>query len=180
MAIEIDTKVSIGELYGKMSIPNITLENAKFYGRPNFSGEMDKYKDDRRKFTVLIPEDVVLPLQALGYNVRQSIPKPEDEDQIPNFSLKVMLNFRFDEKHPGDVEYEKGPDIFILQGDQHERLTSKTVGLLDRSRIQTMDMEIRGWEYDRDDNPGKYSARLVSLVVTLVPSILEAKYGRLA
>ena len=36
-----------------------------------------------------------------------------------------------------------------------------------------------GWEYDAEEQPGMYSARLVKLVATITPSILDNKYGRL-
>lgn len=183
MTFELNTKVTQGEAYGQKKLGNLTLEDAKFWGRPNFSGEMDRFKDDRRKFTVQIPNEAADELRALGWNVKTTIPDAErlaqDPDAQPISSLKVMLNFRFDDAHPGDVKYEKGPDIWIIMGDDREKLTSLTVGLLDRSSIKTLDMEIRGWEYDPEENPGVYSARLVQLVAVIEPSILSAKYGGL-
>lgn len=184
MAIEVNTVVSVGEAYGGKKSGNLTLEDAKFFGRPNFSGELDSFKDDRRKFTVLIPNDVADQLRDMGWNVKTKIPTPEELAEHPDremiSSLKVFLNFKFDEKHPGDINYEKGPDIWILMGEEREKLNSRTVGILDRSRIESLDMEIRGWEYDPDEKPGELSARLVQLVATIRPNILQQKYGRLA
>lgn len=166
MAIEINTKVSVGETYGK-KVGNITLEDAKFFGRPNFSGVEDRFKDDRRKFTVLIPNDVADQLRQMGWNVKTSIPTPEEQAQGRETlsHLKVMV---------GDSAI-----IYIRMDEKMEQLQPATFGVLDRSRIQTMDMEIRAWEYDPEERPGQYSARLVSLVATLTPNILEQKYGRL-
>ena len=184
MVIEINTKVSIGEQYGN-NPPNIVLEDAKFYGRPNFIGEMDRFNDDRRKFTVLIPNDIADQLRAFGYNVKTDIPSKQDMEEkgYEEIShLKVFLNFTIPMDKRGradELDYETGPDVFIRQNDEVEKLNSRTVGILDRSRFETMDMEIRAWEYNKEEHPGQYSARLVQFVGTMRPSILDAKYGRL-
>lgn len=180
---ELNTKITQGPVYGQKKLGNLTLEDAKFWGRPNFSGEEDRFKDSRRKFTVLIPNEAADELRALGWNVKTTLPDAEklkqDPDAQPISSLKVMLNFKFDPNHPGDTDYEKGPDIWIIMGDDREKLTSKTVALLDRTHVLEMSMEVRGWEYDPEEEPGKFSARLVQLVAVVVPSILEKKYGPL-
>lgn len=176
MVIEIQTKISVAEQYGK-GVPNIVLEDAKFWGRPNFSGEMNQFKDARPSFTVLIPNENADQLRAMGYNVKTTIPRTADEESLSH--LKVMVDFRFDKEHPGDVSHERGPSITVIMGEQREKLTSLTAPILDRSRIESMDMEIRGWEYNAEENPGQLSARLVMLVANMRPSILEQKYGRL-
>ncbi len=172
--------ITIGESFGGRA-PNFTIENARFFGRPNFSGELNRFKDDRRQFTVEIPDEAVQPLQSLGYNVKTTVPDEEAAAQgrAPINHLKVILNFKFDDKFPGDVEHEKGPDVWIIQGEDREKLTSRTIGLLDRSRFETMDMEIRGWEYDPEENAGMLSARLVMFVGVLRANVLDSKYGRL-
>jgi hypothetical protein len=168
MAIEINTKVSVGDTYNK-KVGNITLEDAKFFGRPNFSGVEDRFKDDRRKFTVLIPNDVADQLREMGWNVKTSIPTPEElaefPDREPLSHLKVMV--------------DDNSVVQIRMGDDVETLSIPSFGVIDRSRIETMDMEIRAWEYDPDERPGNYSARLVALVANIRPNILEQKYGRL-
>ena len=168
MAIEINTKVSVGETYGK-KVGNITLEDAKFFGRPNFSGVEDRFKDDRRKFTVLIPNEVADQLREMGWNVKTSIPTQEElrefPDREPISHLKVMV--------------DDGSIVQIRMGENVEQLTVGNFGVIDRSRIDTMDMEIRAWEYDPEERPGNYSARLVALIANIRPNILEQKYGRL-
>lgn len=169
----INTKITVGEMYGRSKIANITLEDARFWGRPNFSGEMDQFKDDRRKFSVLIPNDMADNLRELGWNVKTRLPTPEEmENGREEVSgLKVMVDFR---THGNE---EVGPDIWLIMGESREKLTSKTVGLLDRSRLITLDMEIRGWEYDPEDKPGEFSARLIQLVAVIEPNLLQTKYG---
>lgn len=172
------TKVTIGETYGKQKVGNLTIENCRFWGRPNFSGELDRFKDDRRKFTVIVPNEAADMLREIGWNVKTTI--PETEDQEPISSIKVMVDFRPDPQNPTDITREKGPDVWIIMGENREKLNSRTVGLLDRSRVENLDIEIRGWEYDPDENPGALSARLVALVAVLRPNLLDAKYGRLS
>jgi hypothetical protein len=78
-----------------------------------------------------------------------------------------------------DPDDSRNPPIIVRQGESQEKLSVKTVGMLDRSRLESMDMEIRGWEYDPEDQPGQFSARLVALVATLRPNRLEEKWGML-
>lgn len=168
------TRITIAEPFGRSKVGNLTLEDAKFWGRPNFSGETDNFKDERRKFSVLIPNELADDLRAMGWNVKTTLPSPEDvaAGREPVSGLKVMLNFR-DE----GTDRETGPDIWLIAGDQREKLTSKTVGSLDRSRIVELAMEIRGWEYDPEDKPGELSARLVQLVAVIEPNILQQRYN---
>ena len=166
MAFELNTKVSVGDTYGKQKLGNLTLEDAKFWGRPNFSGdpEADRFKDPRRKFTIQIPNEVADELRNMGWNVKTTI--PENEDQEPISSLKVMID-------------EDRSDVWVIMGEEREKLTKETMGLLDRSRIDNLDMEIRAWEYNPEEHPDEYSARLVTLVAVIRPNLLAAKYGRL-
>lgn len=175
---ELDIKITQHEAFGQKKLGNLTIENTRFWGRPNFSGEEDRFRDSRRKFTIIVPNTAADELRALGWNVKTTIPE-EGSEQEPISSLKVMLNYRFDDDHPGDVNYEKGPDIWVIMGENREKLTSRTVGMLDRSRVLALDMEIRAWEYDPEENPNQFSARLVQLVATIQPSLLDSKYGGL-
>jgi hypothetical protein len=178
---ELNTKISVADLYGRQKVANMTLEDAKFWGRPNFKGELDRFNDSRRKFTVLIPEDIADTLAGLGWNIRRTDPKPEqlaiNPEMKPVYSLKVFMNFTPDEDDPENVEKESGPNVYIVMGGETEKLNSRTVGLLDRARIDSLDMEIRAWEYNKLEHPGKFSARLVELVAVIRPSILGDKYG---
>lgn len=177
---EVKTIVSVGPTYGK-KVGNLTLEGAQFFGRPNFTGELNRFGDDRRTFTVLIPNDLADQLREMGWNVKTNIPTKEQEEQGYTVisHLKVFLNFGYAKGHEGDPDYETGPEITIFSGEQQEQLTSKTVAILDRARFETIDMEIRAWEYNPEEHPGQYSARLVKLVARLIPNRLDEKWGRL-
>lgn len=168
MTIEINTIVEVGPTHNK-KVGNLTLLGAKFFGRPNFSGVEDRFKDDRRKFTVLIPNDLADQLRGMGYNVKTNIPTAEDllqfPDREPISHIKVMV--------------DTGSQVFIKMGDQLEQLSEATFGVIDRSKIIEMDMEIRAWEFDPDERPGQFSARLVAIYATIENNTLMAKYGRI-
>lgn len=175
MAIEINTKVSVGPTYGK-KLGNLILEDAKFFGRPNFAGELDRFKDSRRKFTVLIPNDVADQLREAGWNVKTNIPTAEELAEFPEREpishLKVMVDMNEDDE-------TKGSQVFIKQGDELEKLTVRNIAMIDRSRFDEIGMEIRAWEYDPEEQPGHYSARLVQFIGIMPFNQLEKKYGRL-
>lgn len=172
---DLNTIVTILEPRGKQTAGNIILEDAKFFGRPNLSGMTDRFGDDRRKFQVRIPEAAAEELVKLGWQVKTLEPQTEEQERI--HFLKVFADFKFDPKHPGEVEYENGPMVLAVQGNNREHLTSKTIGIIDRSKLTHMSLQIRGWEYNPQEHPGKLSARLVEMAVTLEPSIISS-YGR--
>lgn len=175
--MEINTIVSVGEVpSGRKGIPNITLQNARFFGRPNFAGLEDRFKDTRRKFTVLIPNDVADTLREIGYNVKTDIPTAEDLKEFPDREtvshMKVMV--------------DDGSDVYIRLGQEGspERIPAPNFGLVDKTRFEDWDCEIRGWNYNEDEvragtEQPKYSARLVTLVGTVTPNLLSQKYGAL-
>lgn len=163
MVIEINTKVTLGPVDKGKKVGNMLLEDAKFFRRPNFRGEEDNFKDARRKFNVLIPNDLADQLRGMGWNVKTLPPQEEGQEEIS--ILKVMV--------------DDGSDVWLRMGEDNEKLTPETFGVVDRSRIAEMDIEIRAWEYDPDEKPGQYSARLVSIVAIIEQSLMSQKYGRL-
>lgn len=173
----IKTVVSVGTLPpGRKGIPNITLQDARFFGRPNFSGIEDRFKDTRRKFTVLIPNEVADELRSIGYNVKTDIPTPEELKEFPDRDkishLKVMVD------DTSDVYIRLGAD------GQPEKIPVPNFGLVDKTRFEDFDIEVRGWNYNEEEvragqEQPKYSCRLVMLVGTITPNILTQKYGAL-
>lgn len=156
-------------------VGNVVFEGARFYGKPNFSGVMNQWKDDSRQFTILIPVDAAERMIKDGWHAKIREARTPEEDTIAH--VKVAVDFSFHSNHPGDVLHERGPDIWVISNGNKRKLNSRTAQQLDRARnIDNLDVEIRGWEYNREDHPGKYSARLVALVAVMRTSILEEKY----
>lgn len=168
-----NTIVSVGQSFGR-GIPNITLEDCQFFGRPNFSGEKNRFKEEKAQFTVLIPNDVADQLRELGYNVKTNIPTQEELREFPDRETISHLK----------VAVDPSSDVWVKMGDvPPQKLAQSTWGIVDKSRITEMDMELRGWHYNKDDEkdpdyPGpKYSARLVKIYITLEHNRLDEKYG---
>lgn len=181
------TTVTVEQLPPNSSklVANMTLMDARFFGRPNFQGEENQWKDSSRQFTVMIPNEDADNLRGLGWNVKTLIPTEEqlvqDPTREPISFLKVKINFG---KSKEDPTVETGPDIYIKMGEEIEKLTSKTVGILDRSKVLEMSMEIRAWNYNKEEvaagtEEPEFSARLVQLVAVIQPSMLEQRYGPL-
>lgn len=167
-----NTIVSVGQSYGR-GLPNITLEDAQFFGRPNFTGEKNRFKEEKRQFTVLIPTDVADELRAIGYNVKTNIPTQEELREFPDRETISHLK----------VAVDNSSDVWVRMGDGEPRkLEQHLWGIIDKSRIQEMDLELRAWHFNKDDENDadyvpQYSARLVKIYVTIEHNKLDAKYG---
>lgn len=173
----VTTTVSVAQMPpGRKGIPNITLQGARFFGRPNFSGVEDRFKDTRRKFTVLVPNEVADDLRNIGYNVKTDIPTQEELKEFPDRTTVSHMKVMVDDTS----------DIYIRLGQdgQPERIPVPNFGLVDKTRFEEWDCEIRAWNYNEDEvraglEEPKYSARLVTLVGTVTPNVLSQKYGAL-
>lgn len=172
-------------------VANITVLNAEFWGRPNFAGEEDRFRDSSRKYTLLFPPDVADRLADLGwpikFQLRTSVDSQNSEyvrfnraADVPPLTegqeLFCSLKVKVDMSPQKDLE-GRGSKVFMKMGDQVEKLNSATVGAIDRSRIVSSDHELRAWEYDPEDDPGKFSARLVEAVVVINPNLLAQRHG---
>lgn len=186
----ITTNLTIHEKYGKQLVPNITLEEAKFWGRPNFSGEEDRFKDSRRKFNVLVTNEQAELLREIGYPAKTLLPTPErlaeNPDEEPLSFIKVMIdNVVLSEPNADGLrELVSGPNIKVLRAAEHERLDNATMGILDRARINRLDLELRAWNYNDDEvkqgiEEPKFSARLVTCIAVLQVSPLADRYGNI-
>jgi hypothetical protein len=172
--VEIHTIVSVADNPpGRKGIPNITLQDCRFFGKPNFSGIENQFKDSRRQFTVVIPNEVADQLREIGYNVKTSLPTPEQEAEgMEKIShLKVMVD-------DGSM-VAMGP-----AGTPPSIISTDNFMIVDMTRFETWDCELRGWNYNEEEvKAGReeplYSARLVQFVGTMRPNILAQKYGNL-
>ena len=167
MAItDIPTQIRVGAI-GNKKVANLELIDAKFWGRPNFSGEEDRFKDTRRKFTILIPEDSAEQIRQMGWNVKTTIPSEEDlaidPERKPLSHLKVMV--------------DDSSEVKLVHGDIVTVIPKENFGIVDRTRFDEVSIEIRAWEYDPDESPGQFSARLVQFVGVFTPSLLQERYG---
>lgn len=174
MPIEINTQVDVQAPRGN-NLGNLLLIDAKFFGRPNFSGVPDQFKDSRRKFTVLIPNEHADALRNVGWNVKTDIPTPEDLAEWPDRQtishMKVMV--------------DDNSDVYFKMGEgQPVQIVTSNFGSVDKTRIQHMDLEIRAWMYNKEEvdaglEQPKFSARLVAMVAVVQMNAIEERYNLL-
>jgi hypothetical protein len=175
----LETTISIQDNYGRREPGNLILEDCQFWGEKNFEGRYNEVtKKERRQFNVLIPNEHAQALRDLGWNCKTLDPRTEEEE--PLSFMQVVVDILKSKEYPDDPEQEHGAEIWIKQGTELQKLNSTNVSLLDRTRaIETIDMEVRAWEFDRAKKPGEHSARLVTLVAVMRPNRLQEKYKNL-
>lgn len=142
---------------------NITIENARLIFR-DFSGEKNKYNNDRTFGVVLDPE-FADKLENDGWNVKRLAPREEGDE--PLCFLKVKIVF-------GKVP----PKIVLIVGNKKASISEDNVGMLDWITIEKADLIIRPYNYDFAGRTGT-KAYLNSLYITKDVDSLEVKYADL-
>ena len=119
--------------------PKIKLENTRFIYKTNFAGKENDFGNDSRQANVVINDQAVLDyLLAQGYNVKETKPRDEEDDQfIPEYFVVVKVNY--------DSEYP--PEIYLVEGTcEPVLLDANTVGQIDLSYIKNVDVELGQYE----------------------------------
>ena len=121
----------------------LQIEDARIIYR-NFAGIGSKYnRDGDRNFAVIIPnQEIADELIADGWAVK--IKPPRDEDESPFMYLPVKVKFN-----------NRGPAAYVKSGNSVQRLNEETIGMLDEIDIQSVDMDLRGYDWEVNDKKGK-------------------------
>ena len=121
----------------------LQIEDARIIYR-NFGGEASKYnRAGDRNFAVIIPnQEICDQLTAEGWNVK--IKPPRDEDDTPFMFLPVKVKFN-----------NRGPNIYVQSAGNVKRLTEETVGMLDEIDIQSVDMDLRPYDWEVNGKEGR-------------------------
>lgn len=121
----------------------LQIEDARIIYR-NFGGEASKYnREGDRNFAVIIPnQEICDQLTAEGWNVK--IKPPRDEDDTPFMFLPVKVKFN-----------NRGPNIYVQSAGNVKRLTEETVEMLDEIDIQSVDMDLRPYDWEINDKKGR-------------------------
>lgn len=115
---------------------NITIENARIIYR-NFAGKESKYNaPGRRNFSVILEEDIAVPLMEDGWNVKPL--KKRDESDPQRYHLPVAVVFG---PYP--------PKIVRVQGKTKVVLDESMVSELDVADLENVDLIIRPRVWDR-------------------------------
>ena len=133
----------------------IIIENAKFIFRTNFSGnpERDNYGSTARKANITIPnEEQAMELIRAGYNVKQTKPRPDEEEGfIPTYFVSIIANY--------DGEYP--PKIYLVCGDSEPcLLTEDSVGEIDSAYVLNVNAVLNGYHSVRNNRNSLYIKNL--------------------
>ena len=141
----------------------LQIEDARIIYR-NFAGIGSKYnRDGDRNFAVIIPnQEIADELIADGWAVK--IKPPRDEDESPFMYLPVKVKFN-----------NRGPAAYVKSGNSVQRLNKDTIGMLDEIDIQSVDMDLRAYDWEVNGKTGK-SAYLQAINVIQNIDRFGAKY----
>ena len=121
----------------------LQIEDARIIYR-NFAGIGSKYnREGDRNFAVIIPnQEIADELIADGWAVK--IKPPKDDDDSPFMYLPVKVKFN-----------NRGPAAYVKSGNSVQRLNEDTIGMLDEIDIQSVDMDLRAYDWEVNGKTGR-------------------------
>lgn len=144
----------------------LQIDDAKMIFK-NFEGRGDKFnREGDRNFSLLIEDpDTADTLIERGWNVR--IKPGRDVDEGPFMRLPVKVKF---------TEY--GPNVYLKTGEHMNRLDEESIACLDNIEIESVDMDIRPFDWEVNGRTGR-TAYLQSLHVTQRIDRFAARYANM-
>ena len=142
----------------------LQIEDARIIYR-NFAGIGSKYnREGDRNFAVIIPnqEDCDRLIED-GWAVK--IKPPRDEDDSPFMYLPVKVKFN-----------NRGPNAYLKSGSSVKVLNEDTIGMLDEIDIQSVDMDLRPYDWEVNGKQGR-SAYLQAINVIQNIDRFGARYA---
>lgn len=144
----------------------LQIDDAKMIFK-NFEGRGDKFnREGDRNFSLLIedPENADALIER-GWNVK--IKPGRDVDEGPFMRLPVKVKF---------TEY--GPNVYLKTGERMNRLDEESIACLDNIEIESVDMDIRPFDWEVNGRTGR-TAYLQSLHVTQRIDRFAARYANM-
>lgn len=131
----------------------------------NFEGRGDKFnREGDRNFSLLIEDpDTADALIKEGWNVR--IKPGRDEDEGPFMRLPVKVKF---------TDY--GPNVYLVSGGRRVELNEESIACLDNIDIESVDMDIRPYDWEVNGKTGR-TAYLQSMQVVQRIDRFAARYA---
>lgn len=131
----------------------------------NFEGRGDKFnREGDRNFSLLIEDpDTADAMIKEGWNVR--IKPARDEDEPPFMRLPIKVKFS-----------DYGPNVYLITGDRRNELDEESIGCLDNIDIESVDMDIRPYDWEVNGKTGR-TAYLQSMQVVQCIDRFAAKYA---
>lgn len=157
-------------------VGNVTIEDARILFR-NFAGGPTRFDPDNKKrtFNVIIPPELVGPMQEDGWNIKWLQPRRDefgkqlDPDDVPAPNLQVQV------KYMGRNGPVKPPRVMMITSRGRTPLDASTISLLDTAEIDKVDVIIRPYNWDVRGEQG-IAAYLQTMFVTIREDELELKY----
>lgn len=131
----------------------------------NFEGRGDKFnREGDRNFSLRIDDpDTADALIKEGWNVR--IKEGRDEEEGPFMRLPVKVKF---------TDY--GPNVYLVTGNRRNELDAESIACLDNIEIESVDMDIRPYDWDVNGRCGR-TAYLQSMEVVQHIDRFAARYA---
>lgn len=145
------------------NVDNILIEDARIIFR-NFRGEPNKYnRAGDRNFGVIIEDsDFANRLNEEGWNVKILKPRDEQEDVL-NY-IKVSVNYDY-----------RPPKVYLVTRKGKVLLDDESIGNLDDADIKHIDLSIRPYYWENENNSG-IKAYLKTMYVVIEEDEFESKY----
>ena len=131
----------------------------------NFEGRGDKFnREGDRNFSLLIEdENTANALIKEGWNVK--IKPGREEGDNPFMRLPVKVKF---------TDY--GPNVYLVTGNRRNELDEESIGCLDNIEIESVDMDIRPYDWEVNGRTGR-TAYLQSMEVVQRIDRFAARYS---
>ncbi len=150
-----------------MATGNIQIENARI-GFRNFEGKEGRFNPvGNRNFCVFLDHDLAEVMAEDGWNIR--LLPSRDEDEAPQPYMQVAVSFA---NFPPKIVLITNKDT---EFQKKTVLSEKDVKLLDWADIQSVDLNIRPYNWSVSGKTGT-KAYLKAMYVTIVEDQLELKY----
>ena len=144
----------------------LQIDDAKIIFK-NFEGRGDKFnREGDRNFSLLIEDpNTADAMIKEGWNVK--IKEGRDEDEGPFMRLPVKVKF---------TDY--GPNVYLITGDRRNELNEETIACLDNIDIESVDMDIRPYDWEVNGRTGR-TAYLQSMQVVQRIDRFAARYANM-
>lgn len=131
----------------------------------NFEGRGDKFnREGDRNFSLLIEdENTANALIKEGWNVKIKPGREEDDDPFMRLPVKVKFT-------------DYGPNVYLVTGNRRNELDEESIGCLDNIDIESVDMDIRPYDWEVNGRTGR-TAYLQSMEVVQRIDRFAARYS---
>ena len=131
----------------------------------NFEGRGDKFnREGDRNFSLLIEdENTANALIKEGWNVKIKPGREEGDDPFMRLPVKVKFT-------------DYGPNVYLVTGNRRNELDEESIGCLDNIEIESVDIDIRPYDWEVNGRTGR-TAYLQSMEVVQRIDRFAARYS---